>query len=486
VTTQAIASIADLDQLPVGCAVMELDGRVVAVNARAAALLGRPADELRGGFAWEVAPALEALWPRVVADLREYREHADTIAIATARGTRTFEYVVAARRFDGRTVALALAIPTSGRDAAGDSRQRLESLGLVAGGVAHDFNNQLVSVLAEASVAREDPGLPEPVRDSLVRIEAAAKRMAQLTRQLLAYAGRGRFVTELMDPDDLVADARAQLERTLHEGVALELATAAPGAIAIEADRSLLRQVVFNLVANANEAVEVAVGRITVTSSTVAYGGRTWWELVVADNGAGMDERTRARVFDPFFTTKPDRHGLGLSAVHGIVRRLGGEVAIESRLGDGTRVRVLLPVVPGARPARRHSTTEQTLPRVLAGTHVLLADDEPTVRSTVRRLLERRGAVVTAAADGREAEAQLRAGSFGLVVLDVIMPVKNGYELLAIARETQPTAGVMLMSGFTDASRDTGGDEPDAFLEKPFTAKVLDDALDDVLRGRER
>ena len=198
-----------------------------------------------------------------------------------------------------------------------------------------------------------------------------------------------------------------------------------------------------------------------------------------------MDEATVGRIFDPFFTTKPDRHGLGLSAVHGIVRRLGGDIEVESRRGGGTRFRIRLPVVEGAVPKRKHSTSRQTPAGSLRGLRILLADDEPSVRMTVRRLLERRGATVIAASDGAEAAIQLREGSYGLILLDVMMPGRGGYELLPLARELQPEAKVMLMSGYTEQTRVAGSDaEPDAFLEKPFTSKVLDAAIDQLLAQR--
>ncbi|TMQ18349.1 MAG: response regulator, partial [Deltaproteobacteria bacterium] len=360
-------------------------------------------------------------------------------------------------------------------------KQRIESLGLVAGGIAHDFNNLLVGVLAEASAAREDPQIGETVREALRRIEAAAGRMTQLTRQLLAYAGRGRFVSVRLDPDVLLGELRDQLVRIVPRATVLEIAPGA-GGVVVEADPHLLRQVVINLVANAGDA---GSHRVEVASRILSRENAPWWQLEVSDDGAGIEPQTLARIFDPFFSTKTDRHGLGLSAVHGIVRRLGGDIEVDSRPGQGARFRVRLPIVPGLEPPPpRRVDVSMPIPR-LAGVRVLVADDEPSVRATVRRLLERRGATVVVAADGLEAEARLRDERFDLVVLDVQMPGRSGYDVLAFARANEPALPVVLMSGYTGRVRGEGGEEePDSFIEKPFTAKVIDTVIDEILRNR--
>jgi CheY-like chemotaxis protein len=266
----------------------------------------------------------------------------------------------------------------------------------------------------------------------------------------------------------------------------------APGAgrVAVEGDRSLLVQVLANLVANASEA-QTGNGQIEITTRMQARPeGPGSWELQIRDRGAGMDTETIARIWDPFFTTKAGHHGLGLSAVVGIVRRLGGEIQVESRVGAGSTFTVRLPLASAAArpqaPRERPSSPLMMAPRgsSLRGMRALIADDEPSVRNTIRRLLERREATVVVAADGAEAEARLREGPYAFIVLDVMMPGRTGYQLLPIARQTNPDARVMLMSGYTDVARGIGGeDEPDAFLEKPFTAKGFDDAID-LLVGR--
>jgi CheY-like chemotaxis protein len=473
-----LAAVTDFEHLPVSTGVAELDGTMLAINAVAEALVVRPAYQVVGKKVWDFAPGAEHIWPEVVAGARRggYR---GTIAVATSHGPQTVHYVATLRTVGDRSVVVCCGFAGTSPD--DEAKERVESLGLVAGGIAHDFNNQLVSVLAEATAAREDATLSEAVRDSLRRIEAAAQRMALLTRQLLAYAGRGRIVAEILDPDEVIKDMRDELQRLVRTEATLSVQLNSLR-IAVNADRSLLREVVMNLVANASESLAQTGGSINVITTVLAIDSVTWWRLEVSDQGDGMDPHIVARIFDPFFTTKADRHGLGLSAVHGIVRRLGGEISVQSERGRGTTFQIRLPVVAAVegRVRKTRDIVEKTVS--LRGLVILVADDEPSVRATIRRLLERRGAKVVIAADGQEAEEQLAHESYALVLLDVMMPKRTGYQLLPIARRAQANAKIMLMSGYTDVARGNGGeDEPDAFLEKPFTAKQLDDAVDRVL-----
>jgi PAS domain S-box-containing protein len=483
-----------LDQLPVGVILVEVDGDVVATNAAACRVLGQGRDAVIRSS----GPALfgSEHW-QAVRDTATRDGNADQRAVLVVSGQRLHVRLLASPvAHDGRPMLQIIVLDVTPSPAGGpggnpparsDAReaaaapQRLDSLGVVAGGIAHDFNNLLVAVLAEASAAREDRSLGGGPREALRRIEAAAGRMSRLTKQLLAYAGRGRFVTMRLDPDVLLGDLRDQLAKIIERPATLEVAPGA-GSVVVEADPSLLRQVVINLVTNAKDAT---ASLVRVASRILARDGAPWWQLEVSDDGVGIDATDLARIFDPFFSTKDDRHGLGLSAVHGIVRRLGGDIEVDSQPGQGARFRVRLPIVPGAgvEPAPR-ARPETTAPATrLSGLRVMIADDEPSVRATVRRLLERRGATVVVAADGVEAEARLRDERVDLAIVDVTMPGRNGYDVLAFARATQPALPVILMSGYTAPLRGQGGEEePDAFMEKPFTAKILDTVIDEVLR----
>lgn len=487
----SIPSIA-FDSIPIAGVLLRLDGTIVAANQAGGRLAGCDPEQLVGKVIRDLAPSVADRWDELIAELRrEDRSVCETVHEAPGR---SLQFVLSIVDRAGTSFVQAYAIDITSFRAATDSerrradaegqlaaQQRVESLGLVAGGIAHDFNNLLVGVLAEASAAREDSRLGEGTREALRRIEAAARRMAQLTRQLLAYSGRGQVATVPLVADEMFNDIREQLARIVPAPARLDIVLGAPDAV-VEADPGLLRQVVLNLV---NNAADAGGSQITVRTRVVSRDGSPVWELEVVDTGTGMDTATLTRIFEPFYSTKPDHHGLGLSAVHGIVRRLSGDINVESRVGDGSRFRVQLPIALGAEPARR--TTSEPLAPIsrLTGVRVLVADDEPSVRATVRRLLERRGATVVVAADGLEAEARLREEPFQLVVSDVMMPGLSGYEVLVTARATQADARVVLMSGYTEKLRGQGGeDEPDAFLEKPFTAKALDAMIDEVLKGK--
>jgi signal transduction histidine kinase/CheY-like chemotaxis protein len=472
-----------LDRLPVAIALVAPDGTITELNPAACDLLAQPREALLGADAPTALGLGSVPWQALRTAAAQTGTAEDELTI---RGMPV-RLLASPGELGGQPVvqlvAIALPAPAAPAPAPPPSAdaQRIESLNLVAGGIAHDFNNLLVGVLAEASAAREDPGLGEGAREALRRIEAAAGRMTQLTRQLLAYTGRGRFVTVRLDPDALLRELSSELARIVPAPSALEVVPSA-GAVVVEADPSLLRQVVTNLVANASDAGGL---QISVASRLLSRDNAPWWQLEVTDDGAGIEPATLTRIFDPFFSTRHDRHGLGLSAVHGIVRRLGGDVEVDSTPGHGARFRVRLPIVPGAEPvAPVRPDVTAPIPR-MAGLRVLIADDEPSVRATVRRLLERRGATVVACADGLEAEARLRDQPFDLAVLDVTMPGRSGYDVLGFARTTVPELPVILMSGYVGRTRGEGGEEePDAFIEKPFTAKILDAAIDEVLRTR--
>ncbi len=455
--------------VPVTALLVEQEGTIVAASAAAVAILGA----IEGTPIGTLAPAMPWASLHVAAQAGEVVLDATFV---TVQGNRTSKITVSMVETDGRKLACMLIGERGDPDA-----QRLESLGLVAGGIAHDFNNLLVGVLAEASAAREDLSLGEETRRALRRIEGSARRMAQLTRQLLAFAGRAQIVTVPLDADELVSDLHEMLAQLIRPELRLEIEPGAAGAV-VEADRGLLRQVVANLVSNASDA---ASKRIEVTTRTITRDGGPSWQLEVSDDGGGIDPSALPRIFDPFFSTKSGHHGLGLSAVHGIVRRLGGDVEVDTRVGAGARFRVRLPIALGAEPAPWRASDAMMPISRLSGIRALVADDEPSVRATVRRLLERRGATVVVATDGTEAEQRLRAEQFDVVVTDVAMPGATGYEVLAKARELQPAARVVLMSGYTEKLRGTGSEhEADAFLEKPFTAKAMDTAIDEVLKGR--
>jgi signal transduction histidine kinase/CheY-like chemotaxis protein len=378
--------------------------------------------------------------------------------------------------------------------------QKLESLALMAGGVAHDFNNLLTPILGDASLALMDLPTDSPVRARLQRIQRAAHHAASLTRQLLDYAGIGSLDVEPLDLSKLVQEMGELLRSAVSKRASLELALA-PDLPAVEGDASQLSQVVMNLITNASEAIEAAgdgPGRIEVRSGRVELSRDQLARLFlgedlapgrfvfveVEDSGSGMDEETRARVFDPFFTTKFTGRGLGLAAAHGIVRKHGGAVEIESALGRGTRVRVLFPSSGRGPRQAPPAATERSRWRT-SGT-VLVADDDEGARELVAETLERAGLSVLRAGDGAGAAAAFRANAAAvrLVVLDLTMPGAAGAEAFDEIRAVRAEVPILLVSGYSAESTEQrlAGRRVDGFLQKPFLPESLLDRVRALLQ----
>lgn len=359
--------------------------------------------------------------------------------------------------------------------------QKLESLGLLAGGVAHDFNNLLTEILGNAELIR---GYHPDVDVGVENILQASSRAAELCSQLLAFSGRGRFqvlphnldavVDEMLRLTNATLSKKVRVERELHGKLP-----------AVECDASQIRQVVLNLMTNANEAIGDEPGVLTVRSGVLALaepdleafvagdleGPGDYVCIEVEDSGCGMDAATQARIFDPFFSTKFTGRGLGLAAVLGIVRGHRGGLAVMSQPGDGTLVRFVLPVTSSdSIPASGLVDDSGPLP----GGTVLIADDEPGVRSVLEQVLQGFGFEVVVAVDGGEALARFeeRTGGFDLVILDLTMPVMNGQEVFEEIALRSPSTCVILTSGFSENESVTRfqGARPAAFLSKPFRA----------------
>lgn len=364
--------------------------------------------------------------------------------------------------------------------------QKLESLGVLAGGIAHDFNNLLTVILANATFVRSETKGDD---ERLAHIESAARRAADLCRQMLAYAGKGSFVVEHIDLGALVRDTAQLLRVSISKKARLELDLAA-ALPAVQGDVSQLRQVVMNLVINASEALgdgageirlTTRLGRPEATSGAVNYSFDLPAEdcvcLEVADTGQGMTPATLARIFDPFFTTKFAGRGLGLAAVLGIVRAHHGALTVQSAPGHGSKFRLFLPPLKTASKAVPVvPVVHATAPRQAAGT-ILIADDEPDVLATTDAVLRHHGFSTVLANDGHEAVRLFRAQpqAFAAVLLDLTMPGFDGAEVLRVIRAVEPGARVLVMSGFSEQdvfSRLRGlGDV--GIVRKPFTRETL-------------
>jgi two-component system cell cycle sensor histidine kinase/response regulator CckA len=371
--------------------------------------------------------------------------------------------------------------------------QKLESLGVLAGGLAHDFNNMLAIVLGSISAAATLVGSESPARPLLEAAKDGAVRAAELTRQLLTYAGKSRAEKRPVDLSAHVLDMAHLLGAALPKTVTLEL-DLTPDLARVEADPVQMQQVVMNLLINAGEAVGDAQGHVVVATGTEwlepdtanVLGGEEmspgeYAFVDVRDDGPGMDEETLPRIFDPFFSTKTkgaSSRGLGLAAVVGIVRAHRGGIRVETAPGAGASFRVLLPRSPRAGRAPR----ERELDEWRGHGTVLVVDDDPGVREALAALLGLTGFDVLRAADGRSGlERVAENPELRLVVLDLTMPEMSGARVLEELRAMRPALPVLLVSGYSDALAGGRLEPPTRFLAKPFTMPELVHAVRSAL-----
>ena len=338
--------------------------------------------------------------------------------------------------------------------------QKLESLGILAGGIAHDFNNILAGIMGYADLAMLRLPTSQPALADIEVIKKAAQRAADLTRQMLAYSGKGRFIVEPVDLSQVVKDMYEILEISISKKASLKC-NLASGLPAVHADASQIQQVILNLVMNASETFGEDSGIITIATDAIqcnatdcaAVGGRndlregSYVRLVVTDTGCGMDEQTLAKIFDPFFTTKFTGRGLGLAADHGIVRGHKGAIRVASKPGEGTTFQVLFP----ASDAIATVSAGESIPaKPWRGTGtVLVVDDEEMVRNLATRMIEHAGFVALTANDGEDAVRLYREHQDAIVcvLLDLTMPKMNGEETLRELQRISPNVRVILSSG---------------------------------------
>jgi PAS domain S-box-containing protein len=512
------------------------DGTLTFVNATLCSLLGRPREMLIGRSVLDFIPEMplkEQVTDLPLAAPATGPEAGVSGLIRTPDGSArwyrwTARHVPTAAGTEFQAVGIDL---TERRQAEADrtalerkmqDSQRLEALGVLAGGVAHDFNNLLAGVMGHAELAAGTLPGDHPAREHLATVLSGVSRAGALTRQLLAYSGKGRFLLRPLDLNDVITQTTELLRLTLPKKVQLSLHLS-PHLPPITGDDGQMRQVLMNLIINAGEAIGDRAGTVTVATAghellmeavsggvySPAAPGR-FVELVVSDNGCGMDEATKARLFDPFFTTKFAGRGLGMSAVLGIVRGHGGGIRVDSRPGVGTRFTVLLPIAPlpadpetpgplavptpplppprdrvgGSTPRPPKRRVDPPTPRPTPATPsrglALVADDEPTVRRVGELMLSQAGFEVMTAENGAEAVAQFAANAdrVRVVLLDLMMPVMDGTEALAAIR-ARSAVPVILCSGYTSEAVPPAlaADGRTTFLQKPFARADLQRVL---------
>ena len=369
--------------------------------------------------------------------------------------------------------------------------QRMEAVGRLAGGVAHDFNNMLSVILSYTELAIQDLKEDDPMRADLCEVAAAGKRAEGLTRQLLAFSRRQVLLPESVDLGALVDGVSKMLRRLIGEDVALHV-SAAPGLFTTKVDRGQLEQVVMNLAVNARDAMPTGGQlRIHIRNTTVGppLGAALevppgeFVELTVADTGSGMPPEVRARIFEPFYTTKGlgKGTGLGLSMVHGIVKQSGGGITVDTKPGSGTTFHIFLPRYVG--PASAMQTRPGIVGRKRGHERVLLVEDEDALRNVVKRVLVAAGYTVYPTADA--AEALLVCKQLGsqvdIVLTDVVMPGMSGREMAELLAPMCPTAKVIFMSGYTDEMLEHYGVLGQRFLRKPFDIETLASTVRNVI-----
>jgi two-component system cell cycle sensor histidine kinase/response regulator CckA len=483
-----------------------LDGTVLDWNEAAERMYGIPAEQMVGRSIYKVIP--------------EELEHEErTILNRVARGEHVAHYETLRRRKDGSTIDVALTLSPI-RDSAGNvvgassiqrditaskraqealrQASKMEAIGALAGGLAHDFNNQLYAVSGFAHFIARDAGLSPSSRADLIELQKTTERMASLTRQLLAFARQQVLSPEILDLNAAVQDTRPMLQRLIGSNTPIELALAS-GPKWVRVDRAQLVQVVLNLVINARDAMPEG-GRIELRTETLEVSphhvfdkGQSAVEpgafamLAVTDTGQGIPVHQLPHIFEPFYTTKAVGlgTGLGLATVEGVVSQSGGHIQVLSTVGKGTTIRILLPL-----------TTEPTRPtppgvpaRGGSRGRLLVVDDEDAVRLVVARTLQAEGYEVFGAREGGEALRMLDqiGGGVDVVITDLVMPGIGGAKLAEILAERYPDVPIVWMSGHPrePGFAKTERDRQQPFLMKPVAPDALLDAVARVLSATE-
>ena len=367
--------------------------------------------------------------------------------------------------------------------------QKMEAVGRLAGGVAHDFNNVLTVIQGYGGALLDDLLSADEVRDSATQICLAADRAAALTRQLLAFSRKQTLVTQLVDVAQLVKGVERLLHRLIGEDVTLTT-TVTPDTPRVKGDPGHLEQVLINLAVNARDAMPEG-GTLTLVTSRAEVGrapgrpGGTVARIVVSDTGRGMTPEVRARVFEPFFTTKEAGRGtgLGLSIVFGVVHQMGGTIDLWSEPGHGARFTIDLPVAGD--DLTLAGGAETRVPDAVGTETVLVVEDEEPVRHIARVALEARGYHVVAASTGAEGLALADDTEIDLLLTDVVMPGMSGREVATALLAKYPSVKVLYMSGYFDDAhvRAQLAEAQASVLQKPFTPRALAAKVRQVLDG---
>ena len=500
------------EHVPDGILLVDADdegrfGRIEDANAVAAALHGYSLEELRAMDLESLSatgPELESFEARVwrlrqldtVREELQHRRKDGSVFPVEAIGTLV--------QVQGHQYVLGFFRDLTERKRAEEAllgAQRAESLGILAGGIAHDFNNLLTAIIGQICIALDRQGPHGAGRENLVKALDASERAASLTRQMLAYSGRGKFSLQAVSINRLIRENAVILEAAVPKRVRLEL-DLEQGLPIVVADLSQLQQVIMNLVINGIEAIGAAAGLVAVRTRAVRLGQAdcAMWprsgpslapgdyvRIEVQDSGCGMAEAVRSRIFEPFYSTKAKGHGLGLSAVQGIIRGHRGGLGVDSVEGSGTTFRILLPVGLSAEPVAEppRLAAHGVGPRV-----VLVIDDENYLLEVVRDSLEAAGHVAILAGSGEEGLERVSQQGDGidLILLDLSMPGLGGVETFRRVRAMAPAIPVVLTSGFAEEESvaQLKDMELAGFLQKPYRARTLVALVESMPAAKDR
>ena len=495
-----------LDTTPHLIFVKDCEGRYVLANAAVAEFYGTTVEALCGKRDSDFNPNQEQTDRFLRADLEVMSSQqaayiAEEPATCARTGiTRWFQTVKVPLRSADGTARQVLGVATDITERKQLEEQfrqahKMEAVGRLAGGVAHDFNNVLTIIRAQTEFLLADLAANDPRRAEVLEIQGAADRAAAFTRQLLAFSRRQLLQPKVLDLNQVITGMEMMVRRLVGEDIVL-LIKLAPEIPRIWADPGQLQQVILNLAVNARDAMPTG-GTLLIETAVVELDEHyprqhpsakpgTHVVLVVTDTGCGMDPATRSRIFEPFFTTKEPGKGtgLGLSTVYGIVKQSGGHIWVYSELGRGTAFKLYF---PPHRDAHHPPVVERTIlpPALGAGATILLVEDDRPVRSTVRRLLERHGYEVLEASNGQDALDLVtsRANEINLVLSDMVMPGMGGTELAGRVRAIVPKLPVVLMTGYTEEAITRAGERPldEQIIEKPFTLTAMLEKVNQAL-----
>ncbi|MBI3269460.1 MAG: response regulator [Planctomycetes bacterium] len=488
-----------------GILVLDPAGKVVEANRRSEEILGRPRAGMMGCDCAEllITPDAGASETRFGEVLRARLGTAPNVDLRRADGSGVqVDFTLTPVPVRGETLHLASLHDVTERNQLEQElrqAQKMEAMGRLAGGVAHDFNNMLTAILGFVELSLRGLHAPETARTYLLGAKQAGEHAASLTSQLLAFSRRQVVQPQVLDLNEAIAKAGRMLGRLIGENI--ELATIyREKSISVTADPGQLEQILINLVVNARDAMPNG-GRITIETSEVAspenvahaqrdLGPGPFVKLSVSDTGVGMDEETTSRVFEPFFTTKEPGKGtgLGLSTVYGIVRQSGGAITFRSRKGAGTTFSVYLP--RASAEAATLGPQDVPAPGARVSEVVLVVEDDPAVREVTAQYLRDKGYTVLLAAQGQEALTLAAAfsGRIDVLLTDVLMPGMGGRKLADRLLVARPEVRIIYMSGHADDTailprlRGAGS----AFLQKPFSLEALAGKVREVLDAPQR